>query len=49
MRKTLFKELVIIFISGGRGRGGWGGHFVFRGYGGLIEYKGDDLGKLMAN
>ena len=26
-----------------------GGHFVFRGYGGPIEYKRDDLGKLMAN
>lgn len=42
MRKTLFKELVIIYFRG-RGRGGWGGgHFVFRGYGGPIEYKRDD-------
>lgn len=48
MRKTLFKELVIIYFRG-RGRGGWGGggHFVFRGYGGPIEYKRDDW--LMAN
>lgn len=28
---------------------GGGVHFVFRGHGGPIEYKGDDLGKLMAN
>lgn len=26
-----------------------GGSLCFRGHGGPIEYKGDDLGKLMAN